>query len=261
MLDVPRSSLYYQPITNEYKEKIKSRLIEIHQDIPCYGYIKAQKQLNEEAYIICENTVIKYRKELGIKAILAVRKPKLTESNKEHAIYNFKLKGLSIIRSNQVWSTDITYIKTDAGTVYLAAIIDWYSKAVLSWDISNTMDSSLVMKVLNEALNKYGNPDIFNTAQGSQYTSEIHTQTLIAYGVTISMDGKGRDTDNLCIERFWRSAKCARIYLNQYKGIIDLKNDVADYIDFYNNKRFHESIDYRKPMDFYYENLQGKLVA
>jgi putative transposase len=261
LLDVPRCSLYYQPITKEYKEKIKSRLVEIHQEIPCYGYIKAQKQLNEEGYSICENTVMKYRKELGIKAILAVRKPKLTEPNKEHAIYNYKLKGLSIIRSNQVWSTDITYIKTDAGTVYLAAIIDWYSKAVLSWDISNTMDSSLVMKVLNEALNKYGIPDIFNTDQGSQYTSEIHIQTLIDYGVTISMDGKGRATDNICIERFWRSAKCERIYLNQYKGIIDLKNDLADYIDFYNNKRFHESIDYRKPMDFYYENLQGKLVA
>ena len=124
----------------------------------------------------------------------------------------------------------------------MAAIIDWYSKAVLSWEISNTMDSSLVMKVLNDALDKYGVPEIFNTDQGSQYTSNIHTQTLLDKKVTISMDGKGRATDNICIERFWRSAKCERVYLNQYAGIVELRNDVADYIDFYNNRRFHESI-------------------
>ena len=171
------------------------------------------------------------------------------------------MKGLSILWPNHVWSTDITYIKTDSGTVYLAAIIDWYSKAVLSWDISNTMDNSLVMRVLNEAIDNYGVPDIFNTDQGSQYTSKIHTQTLIDHGVIISMDGKGRATDNICIERFWRSAKCERIYLNQYKGISDLRDDVADYIDFYNKKRFHESLQYRKPIDVYYDNLNRKLVA
>ena len=204
---------------------------------------------------------MKYRKELGIKAVLAVKKPKLSEPNKEHAIYSYKLKGLDILCSNHVWSTDITYIKTDSGTVYLTAIIDWYSKAVLSWDISNTMDSSLVMRVLNEAISKYGVPDIFNTDQGSQYTSKIHTQTLRDHGVTISMDGKGRATDNICIERFWRSAKCERIYLNQYKGISDLRADVDDYIDFYNNKRFHESLQYKKPIDVYYADLNKKLVA
>ncbi|BCD90972.1 hypothetical protein fh0823_11110 [Francisella halioticida] len=165
------------------------------------------------------------------------------------------------MRPNQVWSTDITYIKTDAGTVYMAAIIDWYSKAVLSWEISNTMDSSLVMKVLNEALYKYGVSEIFNTDQGSQYTSNIHIQTLLDKKITISMDGKGRATDNICIERFWRSAKCERFYLNQYPGIVELRNDVDDYIDFYNNRRFHESINYKKPMEFYYDNLLEKRAA
>jgi putative transposase len=261
LLDIPRSSLYYKPVKNETKDKLKVRIQEIHDEIPCYGYIKAQKQLAEEGYSICENTVMKYRKELGIKAVLAVKKPSLSEPNKEHAIYSYKLKGLSILWPNHVWSTDITYIKTDSGTVYLAAIIDWYSKAVLSWDISNTMDNSLVMRVLNEAIDNYGVPDIFNTDQGSQYTSKIHTQTLIDHGVIISMDGKGRATDNICIERFWRSAKCERIYLNQYKGISDLRDDVAYYIDFYNKKRFHESLQYRKPIDVYYDNLNRKLVA
>ena len=160
-----------------------------------------------------------------------------------------------------MWSTDITYIKTASGTVYLAAIIDWYSKAVLSWEISNTMDSSLVMRVLDDAIDRFGTPEIFNTDQGSQYTSYVHTQKLKDHGVIISMDGKGRATDNICIERFWRSAKCERIYLNEYKGLPDLRLDVADYIDFYNNRRFHESINYEKPMRFYWENLDTKKVA
>ncbi|BCD90908.1 hypothetical protein fh0823_10470 [Francisella halioticida] len=263
LLEVSRAGLYYKPVVNEHKEEVKAKLIQIHEEIPCYGYIKAHKQLIEDRFSICENTVQKYRKELGIKAILAVKKPNLnlSEPNKEHAIYSYKLKGLSILRPNQVWSTDITYIKTDAGTVYMAAIIDWYSKAVLSWEISNTMDSSLVMKVLNEALYKYGVPEIFNTDQGSQYTSNIHIQTLLDKKITISMDGKGRATDNICIERFWRSAKCERFYLNQYPGIVELRNDVDDYIDFYNNRRFHESINYKKPMEFYYDNLLEKRAA
>lgn len=261
LLNVSRGGLYYKPVVNDYKEEIKAKLIQIHEEVPCYGYMKAHKQLIEDGFIVCENSVQKYRKELGIKAILAVKKPNLSEPNKEHAIYSYKLKGLSILRPNQVWSTDITYIQTDAGTVYMAAIIDWYSKAVLSWDISNTMDSSLVMKVLNEALYKYVVPEIFNTDQGSQYTSNIHIQTLLDKKVTISMDGKGRATDNICIERFWRSAKCERINLNQYAGIVELRKDVADYIDFYNNRRFHESIGYKKPMEFYYDNLLEKQAA
>ena len=226
-----------------------------------HGYIKAHRQLLEDGYSISENTVHKYRKVLGIKAILAVKQPNLSLGNKEHAIYSYKLRGVSISYSNQVWSTDITYIKTASGTVYLAAIIDWYSKAVLSWEISNTMDSSLVMRVLDDAIDRFGTPEIFNTDQGSQYTSYVHTQKLKDHGVIISMDGKGRATDNICIERFWRSAKCERIYLNEYKGLPDLRLDVADYIDFYNNRRFHESINYEKPMRFYWENLDTKKVA
>ena len=147
-------------------------------------------------------------------------------------------------------------IKIAGGMVYLAAIIDWYSKAVLSWRISNTMDTELVMGVLNEALAKYGKPEIFNTDQGSQYTSHIHTQKLKDNGVTISMDGKGRATDNICIERFWRSAKVERIYLNEYNTIKELKEDVTDYMDFYNYRRFHETLKYKKPMGVYFDSLQ-----
>ena len=188
---------------------------------------------------------------------MAVREPIcLTQPNIAHPKYSYKLRGLDIVRANQVWSTDITYIKIAGGMVYLAAVIDWYSKAVLSWRISNTMDTALVMDVLNEALSIYGKPEIFNTDQGSQYTSYIHTQTLIDNGITISMDGKGRATDNIVIERFWRSAKVERIYLNQYNTIKELKEDVTDYMQFYNYRRFHETLEYKKPMNVYFESLK-----
>lgn len=261
LLSIARSTIYYKPVENTYKKSVLDQLKKIHDEIPCYGYIKAHRQLLEDGYSISENTVHKYRQELGIKAILAVKKPNLSLGNKEHAIYSYKLRDVEVSHSNQVWSTDITYIKTASGTVYLAAIIDWHSKAVLSWDISNTMDSSLVIRVLDDAIDKFGIPEIFNTDQGSQYTSYVHTQKLKDHGVIISMDGKGRATDNICIERFWRSAKCERIYLNEYKSLPDLRLDVADYIDFYNNRRFHESINYEKPMTFYWENLDEKKVA
>jgi putative transposase len=202
------------------------------------------------------NTVSKYRRELGLRAVLAVRPISTTMADKQHLKYDYKLKDIEIERANQVWSTDITYIKINGGMVYLAAVIDWHSKAVLSWEISNCMDVSLVMGVLYKALATYGKPEIFNTDQGSQYTSLIHTQTLKDNNIIISMDGKGRATDNICIERFWRSAKCERIYLNEYFSIKELTEDVADYIEFYNHRRFHETLNYQKPMAFYLENLK-----
>jgi len=256
LLLLNRSNLYYEPIVNQTKLDIKQAIIDIHNEIPIYGYKKVYYQLLEDGYSISANTVLKYRQELGLKPILAVKKPNTSIPNKEHAIYSYKLKDIEITHANQVWSTDITYIKIKGGMVYMAAIIDWYSKAVLSWKISNTMDTSLVMDVLNEALSKYGKPEIFNTDQGSQYTSYIHTQTLKNNGIEISMDGKGRATDNICIERFWRSAKVEKIYLNEYNRVSILKDDVNDYINFYNHKRFHESLDYKKPMNVYWDSLK-----
>ncbi len=257
ILDISRSSLYYIPVVSEHKETIKEEIKSIFEEIPIYGAKKVHYQLLENGFSVSLNTVQSYRKELGLKAILAVREPiSLTLANIQHPKFSYKLRGINITRANQVWSTDITYIKINGGMVYLAAIIDWYSKAVLSWKISNTMDTDLVMGVLNEALLKYEKPEIFNTDQGSQYTSYIHTQTLKDNGITISMDGKGRATDNICIERFWRSAKVERIYLNQYNTIKELKEDVSDYMDFYNYKRFHETLNYKKPINVYLESLQ-----
>jgi putative transposase len=257
LLDLSRSNIYYTPVVNEHKLAIKEEIKSIFEEIPIYGAKKVHCQLKENGFNVSLNTVTAYRKELGLRAILAVREPiNLTQSNIGHPKYSYKLRGLDIVRANQVWSTDITYIKIAGGMVYLAAVIDWYSKAVLSWKISNTMDTELVMNVLNEALSMYGKPEIFNTDQGSQYTSYIHTQTLKDNGITISVDGVGRATDNICIERFWRSAKVERIYLNQYNTIKELKEDIIDYMQFYNYRRFHETLDYKKPMNVYFESLK-----
>jgi putative transposase len=256
LIDYNRSNLYYAPMVNHAKDAIKEHILKVFEEIPSFGYMKVYHQLLEDGFSVSPNTVLAYRKELGLQAVLAVRPPNTSWANKEHPKHSYKLRGLDIVRANQVWSTDITYIKIKGGMVYMAAIIDWYSKAVLSWRISNTMDTDLVMGVLNEALSLYGKPEIFNTDQGSQYTSYIHTQTLKDNGITISMDGKGRATDNICIERFWRSAKVEKIYLHEYERISVLKSDVSDYMEFYNYRRFHETLKYKKPMNVYYDSLK-----
>ena len=256
LLEISRGHFYATPVINEKKIAIKKEIENIFEEIPIYGEKKVHQQLLENGFSVSLNTVSKYRKELGLRAVLAVRPISTSMADVQHPKHSYKLRGLDINRANQVWSTDITYIKINGGMVYMAAVIDWYSKAVLSWEISNCMDTDLVMGVLNKALSTYDKPDIFNTDQGSQYTSFIHTQTLKDNDITISMDGKGRATDNICIERFWRSAKVERIYLNEYTGIKELHEDVKDYMEFYNHRRFHETLEYKKPMAVYFDSLK-----
>jgi putative transposase len=256
LLGINRSGLYYKPRVNHAKQTIKNRIAKVFEQIPIYGEKKVHQQLLEDGAKVSLNTVTRYRQELGLKAVLAVKQVNTTIPIKEHKKYTYKLRGLNISHANHVWSTDITYIKIAGGMVYMAAIIDWHSKAVLSHKISNTMDTQLVMSVLNDALAKYPHPEIFNTDQGSQYTGEVHTQRLKNLGITISMDGRGRATDNICIERFWRSAKVERIYLNEYQNISELTTDVDDYIEFYNYKRFHQTLDCKKPMNVYQESIK-----
>lgn len=258
LLGFNRSSYYYQESKGPADKPALLRAIDdIYSQTPFYGYRKIYQKLLEDGYDIGINRVNSYMKELGLKAICPTKKVCTTLANLEHKKYPYLLRALNICYANQVWSTDITYVRINGGFVYLAAIIDWHSKAILSWKISNTMDSALVVDVLNAALADYGRPDIFNTDQGCQYTSNEHTQLLIDHGIKVSMDGKGRATDNIAIERFWRSAKYENIYLYEYDSLAQLKSGVAEYIEFYNHKRFHQSLGYQKPMNVYWNSLQG----
>jgi len=253
-----RSSYYYKS-SNEMAGKmiLLKAIDEVYSAMPFYGYRKVHQQLLHDGYCVGVNRVNAYMKELGLKALCPMKKINTSVPHPEHQTYPYLLRDIVIERANQVWSTDITYIRIDGGFVYLAAIIDWYSKAILAWKISNTMDSSLVLGVLNDALGRHKAPEIFNTDQGSQYTSKDHTQLLIKHNIKISMDGKGRATDNIAIERFWRSAKYENIYLHEYSTIRELKKGVSEYIDFYNYKRFHQTLAYRKPMNTYLNSIQG----
>jgi putative transposase len=257
LLGVYRSGYYYSPSDNTADKDVLLRSIDrIYSSIPFYGYRKVHKQLKEEGEAIGVNRVNDYMKELGLKAICPSKRLNTTIANIEHKKHPYLLRNLEINRANQVWSTDITYCRVPGGFVYLAAVIDWYSKAILSWKISNIMDSSLVIGVLNDALERYDKPDIFNTDQGSQYTSDEHTQLLMDHGIQISMDGKGRATDNIVIERFWRSVKYEDIYLHEYKSISELKVGVREYVEFYNHRRFHQTLDYQKPMNVYLNSTE-----
>jgi len=257
LLGISRSALYYTKRVNPQKELIKRRIVEIANDeyMCVYGEKKVHQELLQEGFKISLNTVAKYRKELGIKAIVAVKPLSTTISDDKHKKYPYRLKETIIDRPNKVWSADITYIKFKNKKLYLSAIIDWYSKAILAYNISNTLDTHFVMDIVNEALQKYPKPEIFNTDQGAQYTSLIHTQTLKEKGIAISMTSKGRATDNIAIERFFRTAKSERIYLREYDTIQELKDDIKNYIHFYNFYRYHQTLGYKRPMEVYDKEL------
>jgi len=256
LIGLNRSSLYYKkkPISKDDK-KIMQKIEEIYAGISTYGYRRIHKKLKEEGYKIGHNKVHKLMKIMGLEGIRPKRKIKnlKKELNK---IYPYLLKDIKITKPNQVWSSDITYIPVKGGFIYLCAIVDWYSRAVIAYNISNTMDINLVTQTLSEALNKYPKPEIFNTDQGSQYTSKEHINLLKENNIKISMNSKGRSIDNIVIERFFRTLKYEEIYVNDYENIKHLKQSINKFIDFYNYKRFHSSLNYDKPMNVYLKSLQ-----
>ncbi len=265
LLHVSKSVLYYnptKPFSSDSVIKLLDAINNIYSDFPSYGSRRIHAQLKRDGYDIGKKFVKKAMKYMGIEALYP--KPKTTTANKEHYKYPYLLSdfrdyaGRVVIEmTNQVWSTDITYIKLEKGYVYLAAIIDWHSKKILSWKLSNTMDVSLTTSVLKEALALYPKPEIFNTDQGSQYTSRAHIEILKRRGIKISMDGKGRATDNICIERFWRSIKYEEIYLNEYKNMKVLHKAISVYMNLYNKKRLHSAIDYKTPDEVYYQAINN----
>lgn len=260
IVGISRSSYYYEHKSyNQQAIKIMHKIDEIYTDASFYGYRRIHRELQESGFKIGVNRVLKYMNVLGIQAIFPRKKRLTSIKNHEHKIYPYLLRDVEVTRANQVWSGDITYIRTAKGFVYLAAVIDWYTKSILSWKISNSMDTLLATDVLNEAIEEYGSPEIFNTDQGSQYTSYHHTEILKNNNIQISMNGKGRSIDNIAIERFFRTLKYENIYISDYQSIRELKQGVRDYIHFYNFNRFHSALGYQKPMNVYLENM--KLVA
>lgn len=251
MLGISRSTLYYKKAGIRGSDLEIMKLIDMqYTQYPFYGSRRMMKWLvKEQGYKVNRKHVRRLMRIMGLEGLAP--KPNTSKPRKEHKKYPYLLKGLKIDRPNQVWSTDITYIPMNRGFIYLTAIIDWYSRYVLSWRISNTLDSDFCIDALNDALRLYGKPEIFNTDQGSQFTSEDFIKPLKDNDIQISMDGKGRWVDNVFVERLWRSLKWENIYPKCYDRVFEAKAGISAYFNFYNNERLHQSLDYKTPNEIY----------
>jgi putative transposase len=249
LLELPRSTLYYQPCVDSPRNIELMRLIdEIYTQYPEYGSRRIRFELNVIGYPIGRDLIRTLMRRMGIEAVYP--KPNLSKGHPEHKIYPYLLRGVKIERVNQVWSTDITYIRMLNGFLYLTAVIDWYSRYVLSWKISNSLDGVFCREVLLDALGK-GMPEIFNTDQGSQYTSPDFVSILTERGIRPSMDGRGRALDNVIVERLWRSVKYENVYLREYRNGLELRDGLEKYFAHYNERRPHMSLDYEFPSEVY----------
>jgi len=251
ILDIPRGRLYYKQVELSEKDlDILSKLDEIYTEDPSYGTRRMKMTLKKVHGVKIGRRKLKTL--MGILNISAIYpKKNLSQPNLAHHKYPYLLRNVPITRVNQVWSTDITYIKLKKGFVYLTAVIDWYSRFVLSWKLSTTLDRQFCIDVVKEALTKYGQPDIFNTDQGSQYTSSEFIEILKEKDIKISMDGKGRALDNIFVERLWRTVKYEDVYLKGYENVKECKKGLEKYFDKYNNRRLHQSLEYNYPTDIY----------
>jgi putative transposase len=256
-----RSWVYYQPVDSDKYDAEESEKIRLIRKVyglrPFYGYRKIALKLS--GYGLTAKIVRRLMKKIGLHAIYPG--PKTTVSNKQHDKYPYLLRNKQILGPNHVWATDITYIKLNGTYVYLAAVIDLYSRKVLSWRVSNTMGAEFCIDALDEALRKCGTPAIFNTDQGSQFTSDQFINGLKEKNIQISMDGKGRALDNIFVERLWRSLKYEEIYLNSYEGLPELKEAISNYFQFFNTERFHQSLEYSTPDEIYYGAFSVNRVA
>ncbi len=219
------------------------------------GCRRIKNELAKQGIFTDRKRVNRLMRCMGIYAIYP--KPKLSKRNESHKIYPYLLRNQEVTRSNQVWCTDITYIPMSKGFLYLIAVMDWHSRKVLSWQLSNTMDTDFCVDALQEAIAKYGKPDIFNTDQGSQFTSKAFTDVLKKHSVQISMDGKGRWVDNVFIERLWRSVKYEEVYLKAYESPREAEQELERYFKFYNEERCHQGLDEQTPNQVYLANLKS----
>lgn len=251
LIGLNRSTLYYDPVPASEEDLNLMRLIDQqYLQTPFYGSRRMALRLQEEGFDVNRKRVQRLMRQMGLEAIYP-RKTTIPEPG--HKVYPYLLRSVTIDRPNQVWSSDITYLGMTQGYVYLTAILDWCSRRVLAWRVSNTMDVGFILEALEEALSKFGSPEIFNSDQGSQYTSATFTQRLEAAGVAISMDGRGRWLDNVFVERLWRTVKYENVFVMNYETVADVIGGLTKYFRFYNSERRHQALAYRTPNEVYDE--------
>lgn len=250
LLAVNRSSLYYEPVETDVDAlRLMRRMDELHLEHPFFGSRMLTQTLKTEGWTVNRKRVQRLMRLMDLESVAP--KPNTSKASPEHPVYPYLLRNLAISRINQVWAADITYIPMALGFAYLVAIIDWYSRRVLAWRLSNTLETTFCIEALQDALASYGQPEIFNTDQGSQFTSEEFTAVLRQLEIKISMDGKGRCIDNVFVERLWRSLKYEEVYLNPYDSLSEARLGIGRYFEFFNYERPHMALGYQTPAGFY----------
>jgi putative transposase len=260
LLKLSRSSIYYQPRPVPPAElAIMRQIDELHLNYPFAGSRMLRDMLLADGVVIGREKVITLMRRIGVEAIY--RRPNTSKPAAGHKIYPYLLHGLKIDRPNQVWATDITYIAMARGFVYLAAVVDWFTRRVLAWRLSITMEVEFCLDAVAEALAKYGKPEIFNTDQGSQFTSAAFTGLLLENGIAISMDGRASWRDNVFVERLWRSVKYEEVYLRAYDSVAEARAGLGRYLTFYNTRRPHSSLDAATPDHAYFNHISMLAAA
>jgi putative transposase len=254
LLGLSRAALYYRPVeVNAYELELMALIDRQYLRTPFYGSRRMTAWLLTQGHMVNRKRVQRLMRLMGIEAIY--QRQRTSRPASEHRIYPYLLRGLAIERVNQVWAADICYIPMAHGFLYLVAVMDWVSRYVLAWRLSNLLDSSFCVEALEDALSK-GRPEIFNTDQGSQFTDDDFINVLRVHGVAISMDGRGRFSDNIFVERLWRSLKYEEVYLKAYQSVAEARHSIAAYFDFYNHERLHQALGYRAPRQVFEEATQ-----
>jgi putative transposase len=250
-LSLHRSAVYYQPQPVDERDLlIKRRIDEVYTAYPFYGIRKITAQLGQDGLLVNHKAVARHMQAMGLRAIDPG--PNLSRRAQQHAVYPYLLRGLTIERPNQVWGVDITYVRLRAGWLYLVAVLDWYSRFVVSWALDQTLEIGFVLEAMTTAL-AAATPAICNSDQGSHFTSPQYTDLLLAAQVQISMDGKGRALDNIFTERLWRTVKYEEVYLKDYASPREARTSLGDYLDFYNHRRLHQALAYQTPAQIYFQ--------
>lgn len=260
LLGLSRSSVYYRPVAASGEDlRLMRRIDELHLELPFAGSRMLRDLLRPEGFRAGRLRIGTLMRRMGIAAIY--RRKSTSQPNPDHTVFRYLLRKLSIDRPNQVWAADLTYIPMARGFVYLIAIIDWFSRKVLAWRLSNTMAADFCVEALEEAIAKFGTPEIFNTDQGAQFTCAAHISVLKAHAIRISMDGKGRWRDNVFVERLWKSIKYEEVYLHAYESVSAARSGIARYITFFNTRRPHSALDRRTPDAVYFNALPLAVAA